>query len=52
MSRTVKQAYRKSKRFDKQCRNHGRCDYCKGNRLYSSNKRNIKSLHGLKSLQN
>jgi hypothetical protein len=52
MSRTVKQAYRKSRRFDKTCRNHGSCDYCKGNRLYSSNKRNIESLHGLKSLQN
>lgn len=30
--------YTDSKRFDKSCRNHGGCDYCKDNRLYSSNK--------------
>ena len=30
--------YRGSKRIDKTCRNHGSCDYCKGNRLYSSKK--------------
>lgn len=31
--------WRGSKNFDKTCRNHGGCDYCKGNRLYSSTKR-------------
>lgn len=31
--------YHGSKRFDRTCRNHGSCDYCKGNRLYSSKKR-------------
>ena len=30
--------YRGSKRIDKTCRNHGGCDYCKGNRLYSTKK--------------
>ena len=30
--------WRGSKNFDKSCRNHGGCDYCKDNRLYSSNK--------------
>jgi hypothetical protein len=30
--------WRGSKNFDKTCRNHGGCDYCKGNRLYSANK--------------
>ena len=30
--------FRGSKRFDRTCRNHGSCDYCKGNRLYSTKK--------------
>lgn len=30
--------FRGSKRFDRTCRNHGSCDYCKGNRLYSAKK--------------
>lgn len=28
--------YRKSKAFDRTCRNNGSCDWCKQNRLYSS----------------
>lgn len=31
--------WRGSKNFDKTCRNHGGCDWCKGNRLYSSKKK-------------
>lgn len=27
--------YRKSKRFDKTCRNHGSCPYCRDNRLHN-----------------
>ena len=50
MSRSVKQVYRKSKRFDKSCRNHGSCPYCQGNRHYSHDKRNEESLHGLNGL--
>lgn len=34
-----RKVYHGSKRFDRTCRNHGSCDYCKGNRLYSSKKR-------------
>ena len=30
--------WRGSKRIDKTCRNHGGCDYCRGNRLYSTKK--------------
>lgn len=30
--------FRGSKRVDITCRNHGSCDYCKGNRLYSTKK--------------
>ena len=32
--------YRGTKAFDCSCRNHGTCDYCKGNRLYKFNKNN------------
>lgn len=31
--------YTGSKAIDKSCRNHGGCDWCEGNRLYSSLKR-------------
>ena len=27
--------YRKSRRFDRACRNHGSCGYCWGNRTYA-----------------
>ena len=30
--------YRNSKRFDKTCRNHGSCPYCRDNRLHNRNK--------------
>lgn len=31
--------YRKSKAFDRSCRNHGTCGYCKNNRLHGTHKR-------------
>lgn len=31
--------YRKAKKIDKSCRNHGSCKWCLDNRLYSSKKR-------------
>ena len=31
--------YRGSKLFDRSCRNHGSCDYCRGNRMYSDKRR-------------
>ena len=31
--------YYKAKAVDKQCRNHGSCDWCKNNRLYKNKKR-------------
>lgn len=37
MSKTRKRRqYRGSRRFDKSCRNHGGCAYCRGNRLHAS----------------
>lgn len=50
MSRTVKQAYRKSRRFDKTCRCHGGCPYCEGNRMHKHDKKDQESLHGLRIL--
>lgn len=35
--------YRNSKAFCMSCRNHGSCDWCKGNRLYKNLKRLEKS---------
>ena len=33
-----RQPYRGSKRFDRSCRNHGSCDYCKSNRTHFDKK--------------
>jgi len=38
MSRSYKQPYTGSKRFDSTCRCNGSCGYCRDNRLYQSNK--------------
>lgn len=34
--------YRKPKRFDKTCRNHGGCPYCEANRKHSTKIRKMK----------
>ena len=31
--------YRGTKAYDKTCRNHGSCDYCRNNRLHNGKKR-------------
>lgn len=36
MSRTRRQPYRKSRRFDKTCRCHGSCPWCRDDRLYQA----------------
>lgn len=33
--------YRKSKSFDRSCRNHGSCGWCLGNRRYKNIKRTL-----------
>ncbi len=50
MSRTVKQAYRKSRAFDKSCRNHGSCAYCTGNRLHKHNKKLEATTYSLNTI--
>lgn len=42
--------YKGSKVFDKSCRNHGGCDWCKGNRLYKFKKEEEKTLDKLKEI--
>lgn len=37
-----RKAYRKSKVFDKTCRNHGGCPYCESNRKHSTEVRKLK----------
>lgn len=41
--------YRKSKRFDKTCRNHGGCPYCEGNRKHSTK---IRKMKGTEEMSN
>ena len=45
MSRTKKKPYTGSKRFDKTCRNNGSCPYCRDNRQYKNNKRDIQTKY-------
>lgn len=33
-----RKSYRKAKSISKSCRNHGSCDYCLNNRLYTHKK--------------
>jgi hypothetical protein len=44
--------YRKSKRFDSTCRNHGSCKYCENNRLHNDKKRKVSADEKLKDLDN
>ena len=42
--------YRGSKAFDKTCRNHGGCDWCRENRLHKFKKKKKKTLDKLKEI--
>ena len=33
--------YRGGKAIDKTCRNHGSCEWCRGNRIHKNNKREL-----------
>ena len=37
--KTIKQPYRKSRRFAASCRCHGTCPYCMGNRMHNTRRR-------------
>lgn len=51
MSRTKKQPYRGSRRFDRSCRNHGSCGYCFGNRMHNHHKKEMAARHELEEYQ-
>lgn len=36
--------YRKSKKIDPSCRNHGGCSWCEGNRLYHTKKEKLRTV--------
>ena len=40
-----------SKRFDRTCRNHGKCSYCENNRLFSLRKLKFKTEQEIKEWQ-
>lgn len=42
--------YRKSKAFDRTCRNHGSCSYCECNRTIANKKREQAAKEQLKDL--
>ena len=41
-----RKSYRKSKAFDRTCRNHGSCVWCEHNRLYGNKKREGATMDG------
>ncbi len=41
MTRTYRRPYRQSRRFDRTCRSHGSCPWCKRNRLHNDHKRRL-----------
>lgn len=43
MSRTKKHPYTGAKRVSRACRNHGGCEWCRGNRTYKNKKREQES---------
>ena len=43
--------YRGSKAFDRTCRNHGGCDWCKDNRLYRTNRLEEKAKQDIETME-
>lgn len=39
MAKNIEKKYVECEFIDPSCRSHGRCDWCKGNRLYQAKKR-------------
>lgn len=47
-----RRSYQQSKKFDKSCRNHGSCDYCKDNRLHKFETDKLEAENKIKSWEN
>lgn len=43
--------YKGAKSFDRHCRNHGTCEYCKANRQHQDHKRRSEAEHDLNNWQ-
>lgn len=43
--------YRGSKAIDRSCRNHGSCDYCKGNRTFQARKEECRMQQKLQEFE-
>lgn len=51
-----RKAYGKSrgtyaKSVDQNCRNHGSCSWCRGNRLYNSNRKEYAMIEAIKEIE-
>ena len=44
-----REQYRKSKAFDRTCRNHGSCPYCENNRTFQKRKNKLHTLEDIES---
>lgn len=49
--REWRKQYRGSKAIDRTCRNHGTCEFCKGNRLYRDNREKEKLDYAIKEAE-
>lgn len=43
--------YRGAKAIDRTCRNHGGCEWCKGNRTHKNNKRELRQVQELEEYE-
>lgn len=43
--------YKGAKAVDTSCRNHGSCDYCKGNRIHKNQKRKLSAEEELQQYE-
>ncbi|NBH15609.1 hypothetical protein D3Z36_15965 [Lachnospiraceae bacterium] len=44
--------YRGAKAIDRTCRNHGGCEWCRGNRTHKNDKRELRANYSLKEWEN
>lgn len=43
--------YRGAKAIDRTCRNHGSCEWCKGNRMHRNDKRQLRRVQELEEYE-
>lgn len=50
-NKEYRKPYTRAKAIDRTCRNHGSCEWCKGNRLYQQNKAEEASRQTLEDMK-